>query len=74
VRLRELARVAALRGIGPGNAAALSAAGYTTLERLAAADPAAVWMAVRRDGSRHPSAAEVRVWVRGAAAVLRRNS
>jgi hypothetical protein len=66
--LYETARLATLRGIGAVNAAALAAAGYTTVERLAAADPLAVWLAVRRPGAFRPTAAEVRVWVRAAKA------
>lgn len=58
------ARLAALRGIGTVHAAALLRAGYTSVESLAAADPAEVWRRV--GGNPRPTAAEVRVWVRAA--------
>jgi hypothetical protein len=58
------ARLAALRGIGTAHAAALSSAGYPTVERLRAADPAVVWQRV--GGGPRPTPAEVREWVRAA--------
>lgn len=60
----EVARLATLRGIGAVHAAALIHAGYTSVESLAAADPAEVWQRV--GGNPRPTAAEVRVWVRAA--------
>jgi len=60
----ETARLAALRGIGVVHAEALAAAGYPSVESLAAADADEVWRAV--GGGPRPTAAEVRVWVRAA--------
>jgi hypothetical protein len=65
-RLYALAQLAALRGIGTRNAAALAAAGYGSVTELSTAEPDAVWRAVRRPDAPRPSAAEVRVWVRAA--------
>lgn len=65
-RLVAVARLAALRGVGARNAAALAAAGYGSIELLAGANPAAVWQAARRPGAARPTPAEVRVWVRAA--------
>jgi hypothetical protein len=65
-RLVEIARLASLRGIGTENAAALAAAGYGSVQLLAAAPAEAVWRAVQRPGAARPTPAEVRVWVRAA--------
>jgi len=58
------ARLVAFRGIGTRHAAGLRAAGITSVAQLARADPDSLWRALPHD--RHPTPAEVRVWVRAA--------
>jgi len=62
--VHEAARLSTLRGIGTRHAAALTAAGITTVEALARADPDSVWRIARH--SARPTRAEARVWVRAA--------
>lgn len=67
--LVETAGLAALRGIGSENAAALKSAGIPTVCALARADAAMVSVAVRalRTDPRAGSPPRVRVWIRSAA-------
>lgn len=60
----DAVRLVTLRGIGTRHAARLQAAGITTVAQLAAADPDRLWRLLPR--GTHPTAAEVRVWVRAA--------
>jgi len=62
----ERARLATMRGIGAEGVQALAAVGITTLEGLAAANPAQLVAALERSTGRDVVAARVRVWVRGA--------
>lgn len=64
----EVARLAALRGLGAENATALRRAGIGSVCELARAEPARVAAAVRavRDDPRAGFAPRVRVWVRAA--------
>ena len=60
----EAARLVTLRGIGTRHAARLQAVGITSVAQLAAADPDRLWRVLPH--GTHPTAAEVRVWVRAA--------
>jgi hypothetical protein len=65
----EAARLVTLRGIGTTNARRLAEMGVTSIAALAVQDPdtLASRLATRvARGSRRPTAAEVRVWVRAA--------
>jgi predicted flap endonuclease-1-like 5' DNA nuclease len=70
--VHEAARLSTLRGVGTRHAARLAAGGITTVEALAQADPNSVWVIAQAGGSRRPTEAEARVWVRAARATARR--
>jgi predicted flap endonuclease-1-like 5' DNA nuclease len=62
----ERARLATLRGIGITHLRELERAGISSVAQLAAADPAAITVAIERNSGKDPGAARVRVWVRAA--------